>query len=92
MSHEEVNSSVMGPGSILGWALVVMGSELPSSMEEEREYLRCRWAGIHGLGLKHSLKAADLQEVNPSPQQAALISGSLETEGSGDGDWGAGIS
>ena len=44
----------------------MMGSELPSSMEEEREYLRCRWGGIHGLGLKHSYKAAELLEVFPS--------------------------
>ena len=44
-----------------------MGSELPATMEEEREYLRCRWGGIHGLGLKHSLKAAELLEVTPLP-------------------------
>lgn len=56
---------VFGPGSILGWSLTVMGSELPSTMEEEREYLRCRWGGIHGLGLKHSHKAAELLEVTP---------------------------
>jgi len=48
---------------MLGWAITVMGSELPSSMEEEREYLRCRWSGLHGLGLKHSLRAAELLEV-----------------------------
>ena len=41
-----------------------MGSELPASMEEEREYIRCRWTGIHGLGLKHSYKAAELLEVS----------------------------
>jgi hypothetical protein len=57
------DSSVFGPGSILGWSLTVMGSELPASMEEEREYIRCRWGGIHGLGLKHSFKAAELLEV-----------------------------
>jgi hypothetical protein len=39
-----------------------MGSEIPASMEEEREYIRCRWTGIHGLGLKHSFKAAELLE------------------------------
>jgi hypothetical protein len=55
--------SVFGPGSILGWSLVVMGCELPATMEEEREYIRCRWGGIHGLGLKHSFKAAELLEV-----------------------------
>ena len=44
-----------------------MGCELPSTMEEEREYLRCRWGGIHGLGLRHSLKAAELLEVFSSP-------------------------
>jgi hypothetical protein len=57
------DNSVFGPGSILGWSLTVMGSELPASMEEEREYIRCRWGGIHGLGLKHSFKAAELLEV-----------------------------
>jgi hypothetical protein len=40
-----------------------MGCELPATMEEEREYIRCRWGGIHGLGLKHSFKAAELLEV-----------------------------
>ena len=60
---EGAYGSVLGPGSILGWSLTVMGSELPSTMEEEREYIRCRWAGIHGLGLKHSFKAAELLEV-----------------------------
>jgi hypothetical protein len=48
---------------MLGWSLTVMGSELPSSMEEDREYIRCRWASIHGLGIKHSYKAAELLEV-----------------------------
>lgn len=55
--------SANGPGSMLGWCLTVMASELSSSMEEEREYIRCRWAGLHGLGLKHSYKAAELVEV-----------------------------
>ena len=49
---------------MLGWAITVMGCELPSSMEEEREYLRCRWTGLHGLGLKHSFRAAELLEVS----------------------------
>jgi hypothetical protein len=40
--------------------LSVLRSEVPTAMEEEREYIRCRWAGIHGLRLKHSLKAAEL--------------------------------
>ena len=57
---------MQGPGSVLGWSVTVMGCELSSTMEEEREYLRCRWGGIHGLGLKHSLKAAELLEAFPS--------------------------
>jgi len=61
----ETNFSAQGPGSMLGWAITVMGSELPANMEEEREYLRCRWSGIHGLGMKHSLRAAELLEVSP---------------------------
>jgi hypothetical protein len=62
--------SAQGPGSMLGWAITVMGSELPANMEEEREYLRCRWSGIHGLGMKHSLRAAELLEVSSSTLQA----------------------
>jgi hypothetical protein len=62
-SLNEAYNSVFGPGSILGWSLTVMGCELPSTMEEEREYIRCRWGGIHGLGLKHSYRAAELLEV-----------------------------
>lgn len=58
--------SAYGPGSILGWSLTVMGCEIPSTMEEEREYVRCRWGGIHGLGLNHSFKAAELLEVRTS--------------------------
>jgi len=53
---------VFGPGSILGWSITVMGCEVPKEKEEEREYLRCRWNGIHGLGLKHSYKGAELLE------------------------------
>jgi hypothetical protein len=59
----ELICSALGPGSILGWSLTVMGCEIPSTMEEEREYLRCRWGGIHGLGMRHSFKAAELLEV-----------------------------
>ena len=62
-----------------------MGCELPSTMEEEREYLRCRWGGIHGLGLQHSLKAAELLEVLPSPS-TLMILGSLATERSSEGN------
>ena len=62
--HRLNNCSVFGPGSILGWSLTVMGSELGASEEEDREYLRCRWGGIHGLGLKHSYNAAELLEAH----------------------------
>src|SRR5271154_3978730 len=84
--------SVFGPGSILGWSLVVMGCELPATMEEEREYVRCRWGGIHGLGLKHSFKAAELLEVTSLPLTLLMWLGSLATERSGKGNWGALIS
>jgi hypothetical protein len=57
-----------------------MGSELPSTMEEEREYVRCRWRGIHGLGLKHSFKAAELLEVRNPSSMILMASGSLATE------------
>lgn len=49
-----------------------MGCELPSTMEEEREYIRCRWGGIHGLGLKHSFKAAELLEVTFPPEMELI--------------------
>ena len=64
----EIDCSCLGPGSILGWSLIVMGCELPSTMEEEREYVRCRWAGLHGLGIKHSFNAAELLEVHAHDQ------------------------
>lgn len=69
-----------------------MGSELPSSKEEEREYLRCRWAGIHGLGLKHSLKAAELlEEVWKRKDRAVETGGPLYPRyilgGGADGRW-----
>src|SRR5271170_6067054 len=65
--------SAFGPGSILGWSLTVMGCEFPSTMEEEREYIRCRWGGIHGLGLRHSFKAQELLEVRHLTNKFMLI-------------------
>jgi hypothetical protein len=65
---------------MLGWTLTVMGSELPSSMEEEREYIRCRWGGLHGLGLNHSYKAAELLEVFPLIKTSDKL-GNLAAEG-----------
>jgi len=54
-----------------------MGSELPASIEEEREYIRCRWTGIHGLGLKHSFKAAELLEEVWRRKDRATVTGQL---------------
>jgi hypothetical protein len=81
------NFSAQGPGSMLGWAITVMGSELPASMEEEREYLRCRWSGIHGLGMKHSLRAAELLEVRYRRPSALIGTGGLATKGSSKRYW-----
>jgi hypothetical protein len=72
---------------MLGWAITVMGSELPANMEEEREYLRCRWSGIHGLGMKHSLRAAELLEVSHLRRSPLIGAGSLATERSSKRHW-----
>ena len=68
-----------------------MGCELSSAMEEEREYLRCRWGGIHGLGLQHSLRAAELLEVR-SLLTVLIVQGSLATKRWSKGNWRAIIS
>jgi hypothetical protein len=39
----------LGPGANLGWCLVVLGAEL--DLEEQREYINSRWAGMHLLGI-----------------------------------------
>jgi hypothetical protein len=42
----------MGPGSNLGWALVVIGSE--TDEPELRQYISCRWRGLNLLEMNNS--------------------------------------
>lgn len=44
-----------GPGSNLGWALVVIGSEIDAP--DLREYIRCRWRGLKLLGMDNAVSA-----------------------------------
>lgn len=50
----------IGPGSNLGWALVVIGSE--TDAPELREYLRCRWKGLSLLEMNNTQSAERLVE------------------------------
>jgi len=49
-----------GPGANLGWALVVVGSEIDD--EDRREYIRCRWRVLEVLGLGNTSSGAKLLE------------------------------
>ncbi|KAH8894013.1 hypothetical protein GQ53DRAFT_821134 [Thozetella sp. PMI_491] len=42
----------IGPGANLGWCLVVIGAEL--DVEDQRDYIRSRWEGMHLLGMYNS--------------------------------------
>lgn len=50
----------IGPGSNLGWALVVIGSE--TDTPELREYIRCRWRALKLLELNNTESAERVVE------------------------------
>lgn len=52
----------LGPGSNLGWCLVVLGSEIESAREADRSYVRSRWAGMHSLGMGNTKSAEKILE------------------------------
>lgn len=63
--------NAVGPGANLGWALVVVGSEIDD--EERREYLRCRWKTLQVLGIGNADAGASLLEDVWSKRDAAHL-------------------
>lgn len=48
---------VVGPGSNLGWAFVVVGAEIDD--EEQREYIRSRLRSMYSLAI-HNVQSAEV--------------------------------
>jgi hypothetical protein len=63
--------SAVGPGANLGWALVVVGSEVDD--EDRREYIRCRWKTLQVLGIGNAETGAALLEDVWSRRDAARL-------------------
>ncbi|KAF1851635.1 uncharacterized protein K460DRAFT_401650 [Cucurbitaria berberidis CBS 394.84] len=61
----------VGPGANVGWALVVIGTELDD--EERREYIRCRWKALQVLGIGNTEAAARLLEEVWSKRDVARL-------------------
>lgn len=62
---------VVGPGSNLGWAYVVIGAELDD--EEQREYIRGRLQGLYSLAMQNVASAEKvLEEVWRNRDEARL--------------------
>lgn len=51
----------LGPGSNLGWALVIIGSEVDAP--DLRQYLRCRWRGLTLLEMSNNKSGERLTEA-----------------------------
>ncbi|CAK7202157.1 hypothetical protein SEUCBS139899_004877 [Sporothrix eucalyptigena] len=50
----------LGPGANLGWCLVVIGAEL--DIDEQRVYIRSRWAGLNLLGIQNAKSGQNVLE------------------------------
>lgn len=50
----------LGPGANLGWCLVVLGGEL--DLEDQRDYIRSRWTGLHLLGMYNTKNGSRVLE------------------------------